>query len=275
MTRKPRDGALRVRDLDLAVGGASLRARLMLQPRSLPDSRPPLVFLHDSLGCIASWRDFPARLAVAAGCDALVYDRRGYGESDPVPAEPRSSRYLEEEADALVAVLDACGIPAATLFGHSDGGSIALLAAARYSARVRAVVTEGAHVFVEDVTLTGIRNTSALLETTGLRDRLAVLHGAKADRVVSSWVETWLRPDFRDWNIEEFLPRIEAPVLVIQGEHDEFGTGAQVDAIVGGTGERGEPLVVPGVGHTPHRDAADEVIEATVRFLGRRGVVPR
>lgn len=262
------------RDLDVASGGATLRVRLV-EHDAAGAPLPTIVFLHDSLGCIALWRDFPERLAGAAGCHALVYDRRGYGESSPFPDTPRTPTYLEEEADALPPLLERCGVGDAILFGHSDGGSIALLAAARHPARVRAVVTEGAHVFVEEITLEGIRAAREALRTTTLRQRLMRYHGARTDGVTSAWIDTWLRPDFRDWNIERYLPRIAAPVLVLQGVHDEFGSVAQVEAIVRGTGGVGESLLIPAAAHTPHREATDVVLATTADFLRRHRVLDR
>jgi len=263
---------VRTRDFDVASGEATLRVR-MVEHDGSGDSRPTIVFLHDSLGCIALWRDFPQRLASAAGCHALVYDRRGYGESSPFPAAPRTTTYLEEESDALTPLLERCGVGDAILFGHSDGGSIALLAAARHPARVRAVVTEGAHVFVEEITLDGIRAAREALRTTPLRERLARYHGPRTDGVTSAWIDTWLRPDFRDWNIERYLPRITVPVLVLQGVDDEFGSVAQVEAIVRGTGGVGESLLVPGAAHTPHREATNVVLATAVDFLRRHRIV--
>jgi pimeloyl-ACP methyl ester carboxylesterase len=137
---------------DLPLGDHALRVRTIAVGDRAAEHRPTLVFLHESLGCITVWRDFPDRVAAALGCNALVYDRRGYGASSPFGPEPRTPRYLEDEADVLGRVLDACGVSQAVLFGHSDGGSIALVAAARRPELVRAV-TEGAHVFVEELTL--------------------------------------------------------------------------------------------------------------------------
>lgn len=228
---------------------------------------PTLVFLHDSLGCIPTWRDFPARLATRTHLDALVYDRRGYGGSSPFPPSPRTSRYLEDEAASLIAALAALRISSTILFGHSDGGSIALIAAALEPRLVRAVITEGAHVFVEEVTLAGIQEARETLRTTNLRAKLMRHHGDKTDGVTSAWIDTWLSPGFRDWNIEPYLPRIICPVLAIQGTADEYGTEAQVQAIVSGVSGPARALMIPDVGHTPHRDAADVVIDATTAFL--------
>ena len=229
--------------------------------------RSTLVFLHDSLGCIELWRDFPERLARATQSDALVYDRRGYGGSSPFHRATRTVSYLEDEADVVAVVLERCGVDNAILFGHSDGGSIALVAAARYPGAVEAVITEGAHVFVEERTLEGVRAARKALATTDLRTRLERYHGERTDAVTAAWIDTWLAPEFRDWNIEVYLPRIRRPVLVLQGANDEFGTDAQVDAIVRGVGVSARSHMFPGVGHTPHRDAAAEVVDVTAAFL--------
>ena len=257
------------RTFDLPLGDHALRVRAVAAADPAADSRPTLVFLHDSLGSIGVWRDFPDRLAAALGCRALVYDRRGYGGSSPFGSEPRRPGYLEDEADVVGRVLDACGVAGAVLFGHSDGGSIALVAAARLPDRVRAVVTEGAHVFVEELTLAGIRAAREALRTTDLRQRLWRHHGEKTDALTAAWIDVWLSPAFRDWNIERYLPRVRCPVLVLQGANDEYGTPDQVRAIAEGVSGPADAHLVPGVGHTPHRAAADEVLRLTTGFLAR------
>ena len=262
----------RARDADLPLDDHALRVRTIAADDPAAAGRPTLVLLHDSLGCITVWRDFPERLAAALGCDALVYDRRGYGRSSPFAPEPRTPRYLEEEADVLARVLDACAVREAVLFGHSDGGSIALVAAARAPARVRAVVTEGAHVFVEERTLAGIRDARDALRTTELRERLRRHHGERTDAVTAAWIDVWLSPGFRDWSIEHHLPHVRCPTLVLQGTEDEFGTPEQVRAIARGVAGPARAHLLPGVGHTPHRAAPDEVLRLTTGFL--RETVP-
>ncbi len=257
------------RSFDLPMGDHALRVRTIAADPAVPP-RPTLVFLHDSLGCITVWRDFPDRLAAALGCPALVYDRRGYGASSPFGPEPRRPGYLEDEADVLARVLDACGVREAILFGHSDGGSIALVAAARDADRVQAVVTEGAHVFVEELTLAGIREARETLRTTDLRERLWRHHGERTDAVTAAWIDVWLSPAFRDWNIERHLPAIRCPVLVLQGTDDEYGTPDQVRAIAEGVSGPARAQLLAGVGHTPHRAAADEVLRLTTAFLRER-----
>lgn len=242
-----------------------------LEYRRIPAADPALpvlVFLHEGLGSISLWRDFPDRLAAATGAGALIYSRRGYGRSDPQPA-PFATGYLEREAaEILPRVLDHFGITRPILIGHSDGGSIALLFAALAGRPLAGAVTEAAHVFVEDITLAGIRDAVTAWETTDLRARLA-RHHADPDHTFGLWAEVWLSPPFAAWNIEAHLPRITAPLLVIQGEGDEYGTPEQVHAIVRQTSGPAEPLLIPACGHTPHRDQADAVLAAMADFVRR------
>jgi pimeloyl-ACP methyl ester carboxylesterase len=225
-----------------------------------------LVFLHEGLGSAGQWRGFPSLLAARTGLPALVFDRWGYGHSDPFTL-PRPMTYLHEEAQAsLPAVLDACGIDRPILVGHSDGGSIALICAASMPERVQAVITEAAHVFVEDVTLDGIREAVRTYGETDLAKRLARYHGDKTDLVFHGWADTWLSREFRDWNIEEFLPRVRCPALIIQGIADPYGTPGQVEAIRRKISGPATALLL-NCGHSPHAEAQEEVLEAMARFI--------
>ena len=184
-----------------------------------------------------------------------------------MPDAPRTPRYPHIEAERLFALLDVLGIEDVVLFGHSGGGSIALLAAAMQPARVRAVITEGAHVFVEEETLNGIRIAQALMTKTDLPVRLARYHGDKVPRLTSAWIDTWLSPAFRDWNIEADLRGATCPALIMQGDGDEYGTAAQVDAIVDGWGGDARGLMIPGARHTPHRETQAVVLDACTTFI--------
>lgn len=226
-----------------------------------------LVFLHDSLGCITTWRDFPAELGRAVGCDVLIYDRQGYGRSDPFDPEPRAADYMHREADVLVQLLEQEGIDQAILFGHSDGGTIALLAAAHQPECIAAVITEGAHVFVEEVTLNGIRAAERQFASTDLKEKLQRHHGDKTDALFHAWTRTWQAPFFRDWNIVSEIAAIRCPVLVLQGVDDAYGTEAQVDAIVAAVGDRAQPYMIPGAAHTPHKEAPAITLEWVTQFL--------
>jgi pimeloyl-ACP methyl ester carboxylesterase len=251
--------------LTVHAGGRRLAAERLV-PTGAP-AGPSLVFLHEGLGSIGQWKDFPAELCGRMGLQGLVYDRWGYGGSEALDRQ-RDARYLHDEAEIfLPAVLEAVGIDRPILVGHSDGGSIALLFAAAFPTTPLAVVTEAAHVFVEEETLQGIHAAVEAWRTTDLRRRLERYHGGKAESVFSAWANTWLSPPFRAWNIEDMLPRITAPLLVIQGEDDEYGTKAQVEAIARGVRGPVATCLVPGCAHVPHLQARPCVIEAIRRFL--------
>jgi len=252
----------------LQVGGARLQAKTILPPgTALTGRRPALVFLHEGLGSISQWRGFPLALAAAAGLPALVYDRCGYGKSDPWDRPPGTD-FLETEAfERLPAVLAACGIEAPILVGHSDGATIALLFASRFPDQVLGVVSEAAHPFVEDLTIQGIWRALRAYETTPLREQLRAHHGAKVDALFRGWSSVWLSPAFRDWSMAHLLPAITCPVLAIQGEQDEYGTPDQVRAILQGVSGPVEGLLLPGCAHAPHHQAREQVLERMARFV--------
>lgn len=253
-----------VEDFEIAADGGPLALRRVVPPGGARPDSPVLVFLHEALGCIGMWRDVPQRLAAMTGLEALVYDRHGHGRSGPMPA-PRRPGYLEREAfDVLPAVLDACAIDAPVLVGHSDGGSIALLYASRH--RARAVVAEAAHVYVEAVTRAGIREAVQAWRETDLPARLARHHGDKTEALFAAWADVWLSDEFRDWNIEDCLPRIACPVLVIQGADDEYATAAHPQSIAAGVAGDARVMMVPGCRHIPHFQAADRVLPAIAEF---------
>lgn len=232
-------------------------------------SEPVIVFLHEGLGSIAMWRDFPERLCARLRLQGVVYDRRGHGRSEPLD-RPRTPDYLHDEARVtLPEVLSGLGIERPILFGHSDGGSIALLYAAAFPEAVAAIVCEAAHVFVEAETLAGIRSAVKAYRTTRLRERLARHHGEKTDRLFEAWATCWLSPAFASWNIEAELPRIICPTLILQGEDDEYGTPAQVAAIMCGVRGPAESTLLPGCAHIPHLQAQDAVMPLAERFIAR------
>jgi pimeloyl-ACP methyl ester carboxylesterase len=266
-----------------------------------PGDAPTIVFLHEGLGCMGMWRDFPDRIARESGCGALVYSRWGYGASDPVRRR-RPVRFMHDEAlQSLPAVIEHFKLHDFILFGHSDGASIAIIYAGTHSRSARGLILEAPHVFVEPICLESIARianspsesthrvhadyrslrysspkitASPIREQDGggptdLRKRLARYHGANTDSMFRTWTEVWLNPDFRLWNIEEYLKGIEAPLLVIQGEEDEYGTLKQVDAVMTQTRGPVESLVLASCGHSPHRDQPEQVMSATVQFIRR------
>jgi pimeloyl-ACP methyl ester carboxylesterase len=234
-----------------------------------PGQRPTLVFLHEGLGSVSLWRDFPDAVCDRTGCSGLVYSRAGHGASDPL-REPRSASFMHHEAlVVLPQVLQAFQIEDAILVGHSDGASIAIIAAGDDAVRPRALILAAPHVFVEELTVDSIRSTAGRYRTTDLRGRLARHHGAGVDTLFDDWTRVWLSPEFRSWNIEHSLGRVNCPTLVIQGEDDEYGTRRQVEAIAGALGERCEVLMLPDCHHAPHADQRAAVEDAMVEFISR------
>ncbi|KAF2333375.1 alpha/beta fold hydrolase [Flavobacterium nitrogenifigens] len=231
------------------------------------ENRPTIVFLHDSLGCVELWRDFPKQIAEVSQCNILIYDRLGYGKSDPMPTYVRPVNYLELEADVLNTILEKLKIENAILFGHSDGGSIALIAASKYPQRIKMVICEAAHIFVEEITLNGIREAVVAYQNTNLPERLQKYHGNKTETIFKAWTETWLRVDFRNWNIENLLPKIKSPLLFIQGEKDEYGTLDQVRKTINAVSGKTEKYIIPNVGHTPHKEAPKTVLDKIAAFI--------
>lgn len=234
-----------------------------------PEAAPTLVFLHEGLGSASLWRDFPEQLGAATGCGTLAYSRAGYGASDPVPL-PRPVRFMHDEAAVLSGVLRAAGIREFILVGHSDGASIALIFAGDgHRPGLRALVLEAPHVFTEPHGLASIARIGEAYRTTGLRERLARHHGANTDVAFRGWNDVWLHPDFAAWNIEEYLPRIRVPMLLVQGLDDEYGTWRQIDAIREQAGGPVEVLAIPACGHAPHREHPETVLKAAADFIRR------
>jgi pimeloyl-ACP methyl ester carboxylesterase len=226
---------------------------------------PALVFLHEGLGSVALWRDFPDRVAAASGRRALVYSRFGHGASD-LPVRPRDAGFMHAEAiEVLPALLERFGLREPVLVGHSDGGSIALIHAGRVGGD-SALVLLAPHVFVEDASIEGISAARQAFEEGDLAQRMA-RHHRDAETTFRGWNDVWLAPEFRDWNIEDVLPGITCPVLLIQGEDDQYGTLEQVAAIERGIPGEVETVVLP-CRHVPHAERPGETLEAVVRFLG-------
>ncbi len=228
---------------------------------------PCIVFLHEGLASISMWKDFPSRLAHATNCNALVYSRYGYGRSERL-AESRKVDYMHREAlDTLPALLDELNIEDPILFGHSDGGSIALIHAGSSERNVAGLIVLAPHVLVEDISITNIEAAKTAYQTTDMPSKLARYH-SDVDSTFWGWNDIWLHPDFRSWNIEEFLPRIGCPILAIQGEEDEYGTLQQIERIARSAIDV-DSLVLSDCRHSPHRDQPAAVITATTHFVDR------
>jgi len=253
-------------DFPLTVAGRFIEAKWWGPG---PDEAPTIVLLHEGLGCVALWRDVPEKLAAATGCGVLAYSRFGYGASDPVSL-PRPLTYMHDEAlHTLRQVMDAAGINRAILVGHSDGGSIATIyAGGVQDFRLRGAVMIAAHFFCEDVSVRSIEAARTSYQTTTLRDKLARYH-RDVDNAFWGWNGAWLDPDFIRWRIDDYVPTIRVPTLLIQGSADEYGTLAQFEAFTTQAYCPVETLVVEGAGHSPHLSHAAQTLPAITAFVAR------
>ncbi|HEY0438824.1 MAG TPA: alpha/beta hydrolase [Xanthobacteraceae bacterium] len=235
-----------------------------------PERAPTLVLLHEGLGCVGMWKDFPQQLARRTGFGVLAYSRAGYGQSDPVPL-PRPVGYMHDEAFGdLPALLDQAGVRKAILVGHSDGASIATIyAGGRQDFRVRGLALMAPHFFVEDVSIQSIRAAKEAFERGDLRARLARYHGDNVDTAFRSWSEPWLHPDFRAWRIDDALAHVRVPMLIVQGADDRYGTPAQLALAEADTYCPVEALLLADCGHSPQIDRPDATLEAVAAFAHR------
>lgn len=257
-------------ELSLIADGRALNIEVAWAGARDP-AAPVMVFLHEGLGSVALWKDFPDALCRALGWRALLYSRPGYGHSTPrADDEHWGPDFMHRQADhVLPAVLAALGIQRPWLFGHSDGGSIALLYAAHFPQDLCGAIVVAPHIEVEAISLESIRAAREAYQHQGLRERLARYH-AQVDSAFYGWNDVWLSPAFRDWRIDDELTAIRCPLLAIQGEDDEYGTLQQVFGIrdrLPGT----RVVTLPGCGHSPHRDQPHVMIDVVRDFLGALG----
>ena len=255
------------------TASASHHLKIKIQGRDLEVQRirahsggcAELVFLHEGLGSVSHWKDFPARVASATGCPVTVYSRYGSGRSDLLKGA-RDVRYMHDEAlHSLPDLLAQLQIENPILVGHSDGASIALIYGGAHD-RVRGLVVLAPHVFVEDLSVASIAEAKVKFETTNLPEKLA-RHHHDAASTFWGWNNIWLHPEFRAWNIEEYLPRIKCPILAIQGLDDQYGTMAQVEAIENQSGGPVEVVRLADCKHSPQRDHPEATLEAIVKFV--------
>ena len=231
-------------------------------------SAPTLVFLHEGLGCVRMWRDFPCHLATQTGLGMLNYSRSGYGESSTAVL-PRQPDYMHHEAMVVLPkVLEAFDIRSAVLVGHSDGGSIAIIHAGSENAdRVKGLILMAPHVFVEPLSIESIRQTAKLYRTIDLPEKLSRYHSPCVDSTFWGWNDIWLHEDFRNWNIESYLPNINVPMLLLQGVQDQYGTLAQLEAIESQVSGFSESHLIQDCGHAPYRDQCEAVLKFCSRFI--------
>lgn len=251
-------------DSTVAVSGGTLSVRCW---NSDGNTLAPIVLLHDSLGSIELWRDFPVALALATQRPVIAYDRLGFGRSSTRQSPP-GSNFIREEAEIYFPqLMQALGISRYLLLGHSVGGVMALTTAARHPGQCQLVVTISAQSFIEDRTLSGIRDAKKFFAQKDQFDKLAKWHGDKARWVLDAWTETWLSPDFRAWSLDEDLAGVRCPVLAIHGDNDEYGSvefPRHITSKVSGTAQN-EILV--DCGHVPHRQKPDEVLALVTAFI--------
>jgi pimeloyl-ACP methyl ester carboxylesterase len=250
----------------LKIGASDLEYR-MIGPA--PDDAPTIVMLHEGLGCVGLWGDFPDRLAAATGAGLFVYSRAGYGASTKVEL-PRPLDYMHIEAlEVLPKLLDQIGFRRGLLVGHSDGASIAAIYAGGVADhRVRGVAMIAPHFIVEDISVRSIAEIRKAYETTDLRSKLARWHG-DVDNAFHGWNGAWLDPEFRRWDIAEYLAYIRVPVAILQGADDQYGTMRQIEIAREECYCPVDVTVVPGAGHSPHRDAPGATLDAISEFAGR------
>jgi pimeloyl-ACP methyl ester carboxylesterase len=250
----------------LKVGSSQLEYRMIGQ---LPHEAPTLVLLHEGLGSVGQWGDFPDRLATATSAGVFVYSRAGYGQSSPVPL-PRPLTYMHDEAlDVLPKLLDAIGFRRGILIGHSDGASIAAIyAGGVQDHRVRGLSLIAPHFVVEDVSISSIAAAKQAYENTDLRDKLARWH-KHVDVAFRGWNEAWLDPEFRNWDISESLAYIRVPVQIVQGEADQYGTLLQIEIATEECYCPVDVTILPGIGHAPQREAPNRTLIAVSDFVNR------
>lgn len=238
-----------------------------INSKDFQSNKPVLVFLHEALGSIAQWKTFPQELCRRLNLPALLYDRIGSGGSDSI-STPRRKGYLEEQAyEFLPEILEQLGIKKVILIGHSDGASIALLYAAKFQDKTLLTVSEAAHVFVEPVGLEGLKRAREAYLNGPVKKLLERYHGAKTDALFWAWYNTWSSEDYRDWSMEQYIPSITCPVLVIQGENDEYATLEQVHRVSKKTAGVCEEYIVPECAHIPHLQSGKAVLEKIAVFI--------
>jgi pimeloyl-ACP methyl ester carboxylesterase len=239
-----------------------------LNANLISEKKPTLVFLHEGLGSIMQWKDFPDEISSKLELPALVYDRYGYGKSEKLKEKRNSNFMYNEGAVELPALLKELKIDGPlVVIGHSDGATIALAFASQFSQQVKAVISEAAHVMLEDISRSGIRNTIKLFKETKLREFLERYHGNRTESMFYGWAETWISEEMDGWDLKEQLSLITSPVLSIQGENDEYGSPEQLNWIAKYCKGPVEQMLIPDCGHIPHFQARELVAEAMITFI--------
>lgn len=251
----------------IEISGQSLECQ-WIGPR--PDEAPTIVVLHEGLGCVSLWRDFPEKLSKATGMGVFVYSRAGYGKSSPISL-PRPVSYMHDEAtEILPALLDAIGFKQGILLGHSDGASIATIyTGSIQDHRVRGLVLYAPHFFVEDVSIASIKEANENFANGRLREKLEIFHGENVDCAFRGWADAWLNPEFRDWSIDDCIAHIRVPTQIVQGADDKYGTSAQIEMAEDEAYSPVDAELLADCGHAPHLEQAEQTLAATVAFVER------
>ncbi len=251
--------------MDLFLNGKKLESVWYGPP---PEESPTLLFLHEGLGCVSMWRDYPEKLAQQTGCGALVYSRLGYGNSDACEL-PRPLNFMHHEGlEVLPKIIAQCKLKKYIFVGHSDGASIALInSGGNPTESLLGIISEAPHVFCEKLTIRSIKKVGELFRSGNLRELLKKHHGSNIECAFNGWLNVWLHPEFEEWNIESCLSKIQSPQLVIQGNDDEYGTSAQVEAVVRHSGSLVETHFLDNCGHSPHRDQESLTLEFMIQFV--------
>lgn len=254
---------IETRELNVSVPGGSVFARIWQPPNA---SGIPIVLLHDSVGCVELWRDFPNILAQSLNRNIIAYDRLGFGRSTPRTDLP-SNDFISQETNIIVALLDALRIEKSVLFGYSVGGSMALCAAADAPDRVAAVISESAQMCVEDRTLEGIATAQERFSNPEQLQKLCRYHGDRTEWILRAWWQVWTSPSYANWSMAPVLPKVKCPVLAIHGDRDDYGSYAFPELVARLAGGETTLLLLEHCGHMPHRERLDEVLGAVSSFL--------
>jgi pimeloyl-ACP methyl ester carboxylesterase len=257
-----------IREVQVPAPSGQLHARVWA-PTEEQLNRPDdaFVLLHDSLGSVELWREFPALLSQTLQRPVVAYDRLGYGHSDPATGMPPPNFVSLEASAGLVHVMNHLQIDCATLVGHSVGGGMGVYAGVQMPQRVRALITIAAQAFPEDRTLKAIAEAKVQFQDESQLARLKRYHGDKARWVVDAWTDSWLSPAFARWHLREVLPQLRCPVLALHGDHDEYGTAIHPETIIGLCGGPSRMVLMPDTHHLPHRERPEAVVAAIAAFL--------
>ena len=262
------EALLQTQDIRIAAQGGDLFARVW-EP-TIPADTPPIILLHDSLGCVELWRDFPQALCTATGRRVVAYDRLGFGRSDAYAGLISPDFIVAESSIFLPAVLDTLKINEFVLFGHSVGGDMSVIAAAAFPERCKGLITESAQAFAEDITLDGVRRARIIFADPVQMARLKKYHGDKASWVVDSWIDSWLSPAFANWSLAPWLEKLKCPVLALHGDSDEYGSRKHPEMIVALAAGPAQSGLIENCGHVPHREKQDVVLSLAAAFLATR-----